>query len=278
MQERIDTKEKRALYFYDSLSELAQYLDRTPQTWKGYDSSRKSGGGTSWDLGAGYDKAWDMARNGWIEGAQRAQEALQVFAPSSPAPDTRNDFYGHMPHVPRYCSGAPDNMIRHDKAKGSGRVLTIICPVNATANVSAKSMSNFGVAVAQYINQMEMQNIRCEVIGILVNDAGSWHVSHAWRVKYADQPLDLAVLSFAVGHPAMFRRLGFALLERCAAPASPSYGRSIPALLADVVNVPAGAVVLNGMTRANEIAPTPEKALKYIEEQINKVLDNPEAI
>lgn len=278
MQERIAETGKRARYWFENLSELAQYLDRTPRTWRS-ENSRSHAAAADWDLKAGYDQAWALARNGWIEGAQKAQEALKRLPPVTAAPSERYDFYGHRPHVARFCAGAPDNMVRHAKAPhtGMGSVLTLVVPVNATADVNAKYMANFGLALAQYVNQLEADGVRVELIGAIVSTVSGWRVSHCWRIKYADQPLDLAVLAFAVGHPAMFRRLGFALRERSAAPQDWSYGHSTATRLDDVINVPNGAYVVNGMINAGSVARTPEKALEYITAQIERAIDNPEA-
>lgn len=274
MQERIERSDKRARYWFESLAELARYLDNTPKTWHS-NSSTGNAATRSWDLGAGYEKAWELARYGWLEGAQQAQEALKAFTPTTPAPDTKTDFYGHMPHVPRFCAGAPDCMVRKIRTPqaGAGKVLTLIVPVNATARVDAKYMRNFGLGIAQYINQLETDGIRVEVFGAFCSSISGWRVSHIWRVKRADQPLDLAVLAFAIGHPAMFRRLGFALRERCAAPQDWAYGQSVPVRADDAINAPAGAVVLNGMIDADRHARTPQTALAYITQAIDKAME-----
>ena len=99
---------------------------------------------------------------------------------------------------------------------GEGKALTLIVPVNALAGVSAQSMSNFGLGVAQYINQLETDGTRVCIIGAICSKVSGKRLTHTWTIKLADQPLDLAILSFAIGHPAMFRRLGFALRERSA--------------------------------------------------------------
>ena len=277
MQERIE--KKRARYYFDSLRELADYIQCTPKTWTRANSSTDANYGNDWDLGAGYEKSWELAFNGWMEGAQRAQEALKVFVPATPAPDCKVDFYGHMPHVPRFCAGAPDNMIRHAPVPtiGGGHILTLIVPVNALGEVGAKYMANFGLGVAQYVNQLETDGIRVELIGAIVSQVSGWRVAHCWKIKNASQPLDLATICFAIGHPAMFRRLGFALRERCAAPYGGGYGSTVPAVLDDCINVPAGAMVLNGMAQADSVARTPERALEYISNQIDKVFSDREA-
>lgn len=279
MQTRIDKEAKTARYSFDSLADVARYLEATPRTWK-QDQSETSTPDMSWDLRAGYARAWQLAREGWPEGAQAAQKALKAFAPNTPAPVDRVDFYGFRPHVPRYCAGAPDNMIRRDPTqadRGHGRVLTLYVPVNALARVDASHMRNFGLAVAQYINQMETDGTRVEAYGVICSSCSGWRVTHTWRIKRADQPLDLAVLSFAVGHPAMFRRLGFALRERSDAPNTFGYGNSESARLTDLIDPPPGSAILNGMVRADEIAKTPQDALAYVTKQIEKVLKQADA-
>lgn len=274
MQTRIEPG-KRARYHFDSLGELGEYINRTPKTWKGRDYDASETVPLSQSLGATYANAVEMARFGWLEGAAKVQEALKAFRPASPQPDTRNDVYGFRPNVPRFCAGAPDSMIRHATVAqmGCGKVLTLVVPVNAGAWVSAQSMAHFGTAVAQYVNQLETDGTRVELIGCLVSVVSGWRVAHTWTVKRADQPLDLAVVAFTIGHPAMFRRLGFALRERCAAPATPGYGNSQNAELDDVINVPPGAVVLNGMKEADTYAPTAEEALEYVSRQIERAME-----
>jgi len=276
MQNRTGTR--TAQYQFDSVAELARYVKDTPNRW-GSTQSEKNPPEKSWDLGLGYKRAWELARDGWPEGAKQAQELLKALAQATPRPDVQNDFYGHMPHVPRFCAGAPDSMIRHtkDPRAGMGKVLTLYVPVNALASVSGEHMRNFGLGVAQYINQLETEGKRVEVHGALCSLVSGWRVTHTWRIKSADQPLDLAVLAFGIGHPAMFRRLGFALRERCAAPRDWAYGQSVSLELKDIINAPAGAIILNGMKEANKHAQTPSAALAYITKQIEKALDNPEA-
>lgn len=274
MQTRIEPNAKRARYHFDSLGELGEYINNTRRTWH-TESSRAHPPGPDWDLSAGYDAAVEMARFGWLEGAEKAQEALKVFSPNTPQPDTKTDVYGYRPHVPRFCAGAPDNMIRHapKPSMGCGKVLTLIVPVNCLAQVTAQAMANFGTAVAQYVNQLETDGTRVELIGCIVSEVSGWRVSHSWTVKYADQPLDLAVVAFTIGHPAMFRRLGFALRERCAAPVDYSMGFSEKPKLDDVINAPPGAIILDGMREADKHAPTPKKALAYVSAQIDKAIE-----
>jgi hypothetical protein len=159
------------------------------------------------------------------------------------------------------------SMVRKVKSRadnGKGRVVTLIVPVNARAFVGAEHMANFGVAVAQYVNQMERDNVRVEVIAAMTSRVSNWRVCAAVRIKHATQPLDLAVMAFAIGHPAMFRRLGFAIRERCHAPMDPGYGSTVSTREDDVINAPQGSIVLNGMADASTHARTPADGVAYV--------------
>lgn len=270
---------RRASYQYESLSELGAFIAETPRKWRCRQSEDEQAS-SYWDLGAGYAGAVKMAREGWLEGARKAEAALAIFVPKDTAPDTVTDFYGHMPHVARYCAGAPDSMIRHapQASAGGGKVLTLYVAVNANGGTSAEAMSNFGLGVAQYINELEtVRRIRVELYGTATSDIMGWKVTQTWRIKSADQPLDLAVLAFSIGHPAMLRRLEFALCERCDAPQDSSYGHAGTTSLSDLIDPPSGAYVLNGMNRANTVARTPQLALEYVAGQIDKLLELPDA-
>lgn len=284
MQTRIEPG-KCAKYHFDSIHEMSNWLTRTPAVWTRNHSSERDHGDRDWDLGVKYADALRMARDGWIEGAEAVQEALKAFPTKTPAPDTRTDVYGFRPHVPRFCAGAPDSMIRHtDVAEtGAGKVLTIIVQVTMPAMTNATAAANYGVAVAQYINQMEMEGTRCEIIACQSLNQ-SYMAPHGVRVafscvvKNADQPLDLAVIAYTIGHPTVYRRLGFAALERSAAPESSTYLYPTGARVDDVINAPVGAVVLNGMSniKLNQLASTAEKALEYVSQEIETALKDRE--
>jgi hypothetical protein len=166
-------------------------------------------------------------------------------------------------------------MIRHTATpdSGRGRVLTLIVPVSANWNVSARNMSFFGIGVAQYVRQLEAQGTRVHLIACVTAQIYNTRVTHSWTVKNPDQGLDLASVAFSIGHPACFRRLGFALLERSEAQEISNYGVSIDTRVSDILNAPANAFVLNGMKDANENAVTPADALAFVERQITEALE-----
>jgi hypothetical protein len=268
MHSYINSKTEVAKYAFDSLADVARYIETAPKTWT-YTESRNHRATQDWDLGTGYDKAWDMARWGWPEGAERAQRDLKAFNAGTPRPLEHVDFYGYRPHVPRFCAGAPDSMIRHAPDNGAGKVLTLYVSTMCSAAQNARYLANYGLGIAQYVYQLEMQGTRVELHGCSSSECSGWELHYSWLIKRADQPLDLAVVAFAIGHPAMFRRLWFALCERSPARQMEGYGYCENTHVRDMLNPAPGAVVLNGMRNANSYARTIEDALEYVETQID---------
>lgn len=275
MQVRRDTA--RVRFAFDSLPEMGRFIENTERDWK-QNYSAKMSAGQQWDLGASFKDAVRLSQDGWLEGAKRLRKALDRIPPATVRPDVRNDFYGHTPNVPRFCAGAPDSMIRHvkDANSGAGRVLSIYVPVNAMAGVSAEHMANFGLAVVQCLDHLEASGTRIELYGAICSRVSGVRVTHTFKIKRADQHLDLAVVAFAIGHPAMFRRLGFAARERSQVREDFSYGMSLGLQLADIVDPAPGSFVLNGMKDADTHARSPEAALKYVTRQIQTAIANTE--
>lgn len=258
---------------FESLRELAKYIDGKPRTWS-RNLSAEQEGYHDWDLGLGFKGAVNMAREGWLEGAQRARKALKAFAPTYPEQATKTDVYGFRPHVPRYCAGAPDNMIRHNPRATDGmrKALTVYVNVNANADMNAEYMANYGLAVAQWVNTLQVQGTRVELWGCATTEGNRDRITHSWRIKPASQPIDLAVLSFCVGHPAMLRRLEFALCERAPVPEMAGYGRAVLTTMADQFNPPKASTILTGMLDVSSHSRTPESALEYVRKQLDKFL------
>lgn len=278
MQTRISPE--AALYHFDSLHELGVWIETAPRTWpdRAYSLSTEGGKGYKWDLGTGYAEAVRLAQEGWIEGAERAQEALKAFNPATPQPETKTDFYGFRPHVPRFCAGAPDSMVRHARPplNGSKRVLTLVVQTSIAFFTEARCAANYGIAVAQYVNQLEGDDTRVELIAAATLDYRGRRGAFTWTLKQAEQPLDLAVVAFAIGHPAMFRRLVVAAMERSDLRPQTNYGVPMDAEASDLINYPPGTVILNGMREANSLARTPQDALEHITQQIEKSIQERE--
>ena len=273
MRQDIDKQAKVGRYFFESITELGRWVDETPATWT-YNSSKSARASQSWDLNCGYDGAVQLAKQGWREGAERASASLNAMVPVAYTRATVNDFYGMRPNVPRHCAGAPNAMIRRrrEATHANRPVVSLVVPICANAGTEAEPMSNFGIGVARLIHTLEHAGTRCEVAATVALNVSGWRLCFAFRVKYADQPLDLSVLSYAIGHPAMFRRLCFALIERCPAKQDWGYGRQADTKPSDVLGLAKSAIILNGIDNANTVAVTPDAAVQYIGDMAREAL------
>lgn len=267
-------------YRHDSLEAVAHYIAATPATWKGHESSKGRSGpyaAYEWSLGASYDDALKLARDGWQEGAKRMAQGLVRLPAIDSVPDYVFDVAGYLPDVGRYCAGMPDNMLRYpDEEMGTKPVVTLVVNAVANAGTKASHMANYGLAIARYVDELEAGGYRVELLAGCVSHAAN-RVVTLWNVKRAADAMNLASVAFSIGHPAAFRRLGFALLERSAVPYMPGHGAAVDLKLSDVIDATPGTIILNGMKDANRIAKTPEDALAFIGKQIDAVLNNYEA-
>jgi len=264
-----------ARYFFDSLQEAQRWIEATPRTWR-EDASKSNKTSPDWDLNTDYTQALALARDGWREGAAKVTGALKRIPVRSAAPEIRHDFYGYRPNVARAISGRPDAMVRRaNNAESNARpIVTLVVPINAGSGVRASSMSNFGIAVMHHVRQLEANKVRVEIVICTTTELHSdgTRLCTAIRVKRAEQPMNLGTLAFAIGHPAMFRRIIFAIRERTATESDSSYGFSVYTEPSDIVGYKPGTVIINGMRDADTVASTPAKALKYVEAKIEAAM------
>lgn len=261
----------------DDLADAAAWLRVTPRRWKSNtaEATDRIHGGSSWDFGAGWHGALELARDGWSAGAQDLHGRLAVAAP--PLRDTsakwRYDVAGERPDIGRYLGGDPANMMRHGHPKGHKPVITIVVSVWIAACIRAQQMANFGAAMVQIIDQLEQQSHRVEVKAgvIAVNFHRTAMMSALWGVKRADEPVDLAALAFSLGHPAASRRIGWAMWERSDAPDDSLYGYGLGPVPStdDLIDPAPHTYVIPGL-RAESRCNTLDDAIKFAAEQINK--------
>lgn len=263
-------------YTFESLRDFATWLDNAPRTWRLSSSTLLDAEHSkhSWALGCDYPQAVKYAANGWLEGAQRPQRALARIAPRQPAKRLRNDYSGFRPHVPRYCAGAPNCMVSKGNTSGSKPVLHIYVSISTSWRTDAECMANYCIAIAQYVRQLELAGTRCAVYMVSALLYHYARQSFQINVKGADQPLDLSVLAFAIGHPAMLRRLIFAAIERGEAKEQMGYGTPMDVVHSDLTGAPSNVAILNGMKNVNSTSTTPEKAIEAVSREIERNRDN----
>ena len=208
---------------FDSLSDLAQWLDVTPRLSGAGHSSTNTHASYSWDLGVSYDETMKIAAKGgyWMEGAAMVRNGVARAAEmskQSQAPAIENSVAGFLPDVPAYLAGVPDNMMAMAETGivAVSPIISIGVP-NASGGVGGESIMNRGIAIVTLVDALESQGYRVEVHTALgckgFNDQTLCDATVI--IKQANEPWNPNSMAFGMGHPALIRRLGFAVRERC---------------------------------------------------------------
>lgn len=253
---------------FDSLLEVTDFATNTPrsESWKASQSTDYAGG-RSWDLGANFTEALRLARDGWEEGI-RQLHALAATVPNAVAYEQRYGIAGERPDVPRYLAGDPFNMVHRGKVRKPKPGMTLVISIGANCNVNSRDMWNYGAAMTALIDRLESRGVRVEVIGCWTSQSYK-RFSFSWTVKRREDALDLSAIAFGLAHPAMLRRIGFAIMERSDMPTDVGYGRSQSKIKPeDLVDAPDGALFIGGVGSTSKCH-TMAGALEYAKAEIN---------
>jgi hypothetical protein len=202
---------------FADVTEFGELLD-TPKTWR-TSASQGHQGERAWDLGLGYENARKMLMEGWPAGAKKIQKLQAESGFELKAkPKTGRNVTGFAPCIGAAMSGDPRAMFTRPKRPMKAPVINLVFNGGANCNVNARCFENAGVAALSLINTLESQGVSVGLYaGYTVSGYGrDGTVLLRWEVpvKKPGQPLDLERLAFLIAHPAMFRRLGFAYMER----------------------------------------------------------------
>lgn len=209
---------------FQSIDEVLEYLDREPKAGAG-SSSTGSEARDAWDLGLGFDGAMDAYTGGWAEGAQRAYALAETLRPKPRGGRKRvleRSVVGGIPNTGAYLAGHPKAMYRVKYENVSARpYVHLYLPIGYMGGIDANVAFDRGCAMVALIDALTEAGCRVKVTLLRTSyvraRGGSKTVRLVQRfmVKdYADV-LDVDQIIFTAAHPAMFRRLCFAIQERC---------------------------------------------------------------
>lgn len=166
-----------------------------------------------------YEEAVTLARAGWPEGTKKALAMCHKIEDKLHnlvnLPTIQYDVTGEILDVGRYCGGEPEHWgtfydnIREGK---STKYVHIVLSGFVSCGISTDSMIARGSAVAALVNVLELSGarVRISVTHALV---GTDTYQIITRLKQYDEVLDLDRVTFALAHPAMYRRHIFSVME-----------------------------------------------------------------
>lgn len=210
----------RAIYRMDfeSIDEVLTHLDRD-QAPRANSSSTDSHSGDAWDLGVGWQGALDAYTGGWSEGAQRAYDLAERLRPRPKSNRTtlRSSVAGAFPNVGAHLAGAPNAMYQVAKKSATGRpYVHLYIPISFSSGMKAETAFDRGCAIVAVVDALETAGCRIKLTLTRTSEIGrrADRIVMRFMVKDYGDRLDIDQVIFTAAHPAMFRRIGFALQER----------------------------------------------------------------
>lgn len=159
--------------------------------------------------------AISLARSGWPVGAETARKLHEGVQAAMPERKRLAAYSvaGSVPSIPRAIAGNPMSMRRIVTKETAQRpIVTLVCDICVGAFFPASGMIAHAAAVAGIVDFLESAGFRCDVLTV-ARFRGRMSGEIAVRMKAPEQPLNLAVLAYGLGHPSFFRRHMFAILQ-----------------------------------------------------------------
>lgn len=218
-----DNGEPVARLHFDSLGDMAALIPRKRPKGAPHEDCWTE---NSAFYGVSTTEAHRLAAEGWQEGAARAALLMDRIKTARPTRKalTRWDVAGALPSVPRYLSGNPLAMRQINRsATNQQPVITIATEIGGPSSVETRTFEARAVAAAAIVDRLEDAGFRVEILGGMRSSNDSTGVREAtgannargkraeifFRVKAAQDTLDLARVAFGLGHPSATRRLCF---------------------------------------------------------------------
>lgn len=204
---------------YESINEVLDHLDQERRTSSG-DSSTDSLAMDEWDLGVGWEGALDAYTGGWSEGAKRAYDMAERLTPKPKSNRTtlHRSVTGAFPNVGAHLAGAPNAMYQVAKKTATGRpYVHLYIPISFSGGMNAETAFDRGCAIVAVVDALETAGCRIKLTLTRTSEIGrnnAYRVCMRFMVKDYGDRLDVDQVIFTAAHPAMFRRIGFALQER----------------------------------------------------------------
>lgn len=213
---------------FSSLSELLDYLDNTRSTWRHTDAEVNTYSRNHF-CGCSYPEAIHMARYGWPDGREQMTRNIELaglLQQTSRAPLRALDVGGAYPLIPAAVAGDPMCMfsISEDETR-TRQIIRFLVSISYSSKIKPHQIMNRGAAILSWVDRLEDAGARVEIIAVdslnctrpskgYTKAADHSNKTLAITVKRAEDALDVDRLAFALIHPAMLRRIGFAHQER----------------------------------------------------------------
>lgn len=204
---------------FESIEDFQDAID--PRHKANGSSSGSNGNGKKWYGSDSYAEAQAMLRDGWPEGREKMGKALEQSSAGIRQQIGNRlsfDLAGAYPIVPLFCAGVAEHMVHiGEDTRAQQPIIRFRISIAASAGVSANSIMARGAAILSWVDWLESNDQRCEIIVEEYVYAGSRMYSCEVMFKRANAPLDVDRAAYCLINPGMLRRQFFRHLEVMAA-------------------------------------------------------------
>jgi hypothetical protein len=201
---------------FDSLWEMLDYANDNPTKGQSEHGTYENTETRDWS------DAYRLGKDGWSATRPQVDEMLEALRDRigqrlDMSTVIRWDVAGGAVDVGRWCQGLPDHMLDFPMVptERMGKVVRLFVDYGASASYTAEFIRNRGVAILALIDTLKALGVSMEVWGETAV-CGRGDTVHTTVTKLHDPAnrLDIDELMFALGHPAMLRRVAFGVRER----------------------------------------------------------------
>lgn len=207
-----------AFFGFSSVRAMADHVARltdNPLAKEAWDKDRSA---NPWSGSATMQDAINIARTGWPEGARQARDVLaRLDAPRPLQRQRAHGLAGGSVNVGRMLAGNPSHMRQRLNLPGR-KIVTIYVEGTFSAGIEPEQIIMRATIIAAACDRLEQRGYSCEIVTVFTvtsDGVDGLNCMHqvALTVKTAGQRLNLDDVVFGIGHPAVFRRFVFGLVE-----------------------------------------------------------------
>lgn len=199
---------------YENIREFLDVLQSRKNTKKAGDSTKRSDPDF---FGFSFEESLERVYTG-IEKTVERMKKIEINGdslPVNPRPRKRRDYVGYAPNVPAYLEGRPKTMYRMVRTPQKVKTLNLIYNACVNCDIEGNTLNKAGTTFFALAYNLEKMGYRVKitVIPFCAGNDGETAVCTISLKDYKDS-FDIQKLSFPLASVSMFRRLGFAWIER----------------------------------------------------------------
>lgn len=229
--------------YFDSFGAMLNYVEQNPKM-----GSSNADRGSEWDGMKCFADAAQLARSGWHDVRPEVEKLLnnmsEVIADRLElSPAMTWNVAGGVVDVGRYCGNEPMCMIDFpmEPQERMGKVVKLFIDYGASSSFSGEFIMKRGIVLLALVDTLQKLGVSVEIYGETAITSGTTCHTTVTKLHDPTDRLDIDELMFTLAHPAMLRRMAFAVREMssCAkqidAVNGGGYGRTVHTVYAPTV-------------------------------------------